>query len=71
MDKISRQEAIDRGLTRYFTGLECKRGHVAERYTLQGQCSECQKLGTKKYQDGVKERLEAARMRNRIGRGAE
>ena len=31
MDIITRAEALERGLTRYFTGQACKRGHVSER----------------------------------------
>jgi hypothetical protein len=38
---ISRKEAIDRGLTRYFTGEPCKHGHVAERRTRNGWCIAC------------------------------
>jgi len=42
MEKTGRQDAIDRGLRRYFTGEQCKRGHVSERWTLNGACIECQ-----------------------------
>jgi hypothetical protein len=40
MEIISKQEARDRGLKRYFTGKPCSRGHVAERL-LKGHCVEC------------------------------
>lgn len=40
MELISRQEAIRRGLDRYFTGIPCKHGHVSER-TIRGACREC------------------------------
>ena len=39
---VSRAAAIERGLTRYFTGKLCKRGHIAERYCSTHQCAECQ-----------------------------
>jgi hypothetical protein len=38
---ITRQDAISQGLTRYFTGKPCKRGHLAERYTGNKTCCEC------------------------------
>ena len=71
MDKITRQAAIDRGLRRFFTGKPCLHGHIAERYTLQGQCCECQKLGSAGYKEEIKQRLKAARMRIALGRGGE
>ena len=37
---ISRKEAKNQGLKRYFTGKECKHGHVSERWVT-GQCVEC------------------------------
>jgi RecJ-like exonuclease len=38
---VTRQQAIDAGLKRYYTGLPCKRGHVAERFTSTSGCLEC------------------------------
>lgn len=38
---ISKNEAIEYGLYRYFDGLVCKRGHMSERSVANGQCSEC------------------------------
>ena len=38
---ITRKEAIDAGLTRYFIGRECKNGHVYERYVSTNQCVLC------------------------------
>lgn len=40
MEIISKKEAKDKGLTHYFTGKPCRRGHVAPRY-LGGQCVSC------------------------------
>jgi hypothetical protein len=43
MEIINRQQARDRSLKRYFTGGACKRGHVAQRLTSNGNCIECTK----------------------------
>jgi hypothetical protein len=42
--KISRQEAIAKGLDRYFTGEPCKYGDVAERDVSTGACLKCRAL---------------------------
>ena len=47
--------AIEAGLTTYFTGRECKYGHVAYRCTANGQCVECAK---KKQKETRRRRLE-------------
>jgi hypothetical protein len=41
MKIISRQEAIVLDLKQYFTGEPCKRGHIAERRTVSGECAKC------------------------------
>lgn len=41
MQIISRQQAIDQNLPRYFTGEPCKHGHVAERRLSNRTCCEC------------------------------
>jgi hypothetical protein len=41
---ITRQEAIDRELTRFFTGVPCRHGHVAERLVSSLRCCECHRL---------------------------
>lgn len=41
MKFVSRQEAISRKLSRYFTGKACRSGHIAERYTVSSSCVEC------------------------------
>lgn len=38
---ISRQDAKAQGLKRYFTGVACANGHVAERRVSDGKCPEC------------------------------
>lgn len=41
MEKISRQQAKAAGLTHYFTGVPCARGHIAPRFTSIAKCKEC------------------------------
>lgn len=38
---VTRAEAKAAGLKRYFTGVACANGHVAERYVNDGKCSGC------------------------------
>ena len=42
MKIVSRQQAIEKKLTRYFTGEPCKHDHVAERLLSNRTCIECQ-----------------------------
>jgi len=43
MKLISRKEAKEQGLKRYYTGRSCKRGHIAERLVNGFKCLECDK----------------------------
>lgn len=52
---LSAREAFDNGLTRYFTGKPCKRGHIAERMVANGVCYECLSANTQRRRDAVKE----------------
>lgn len=40
---ISREQAIELGLKRYFTGAPCKAGHVCERTIGHRHCLECER----------------------------
>ena len=44
---ISRKEAKELGLIRYFTGKPCVRKHIEQRKTSDGKCLECQKEKSK------------------------
>lgn len=44
MEITTRKTAITAGLVRYFTGKECKYGHIAERLTSNGVCLACTAL---------------------------
>jgi hypothetical protein len=39
--KITRDEAIERNLTRYYTGKPCRNNHKVERYVQTKQCVQC------------------------------
>lgn len=41
MELISRKQAIENGLTRYFTGKPCAHGHISERLVSGKNCAEC------------------------------
>ncbi|MBG23724.1 MAG: hypothetical protein CMF22_09750 [Idiomarinaceae bacterium] len=48
-DIVSKKEAKELGLDRYFTGKPCKRGHVSLRYVVNGTCLPCDLIKSKKY----------------------
>lgn len=45
-----KQEAVSLGLKHYQPNEPCKNGHVAKRFVSNGGCSECLKIGVRKYQ---------------------
>ena len=47
MEIITRQQAKEQGLARYFTGKPCKHGHIAERYNRSQICCTCSNEHTK------------------------
>ena len=47
MDIITRKQAREQGLTRFYTGKPCKRGHDSERQTSSGICCKCHCLRQK------------------------
>jgi hypothetical protein len=50
---MTRSEALNKGLTRYFTGNPCKRGHLADRNAITASCYRC----LAEYQKKSKQRL--------------
>lgn len=58
---ITREQALDRGLARYFTGTQCKNGHVDERWTRSYSCISCIRLAKRASRKRVADRLAAAR----------
>ncbi len=53
MDVITRKEAKERWLPRYFTGKPCPHGHVVERWTSTSCCVECDR----KYYEANREKI--------------
>lgn len=52
MNFISRKEAKDQGLKRYFTGIPCVNGHTQDRQVSDGKCRECNRLRcARRYKD--------------------
>lgn len=51
---ISREEAREKGLKRYYTGKECKHGHLDERLTKQGNCIKCASIQREARKDKYK-----------------
>jgi hypothetical protein len=62
----TRQEAKAAGAVRYFTGIECKKGHVSERHTANGACIAC--LGREKRTDQRKQAIEQGKSRYFTGK---
>jgi len=52
VDIVTREEAVKRGMRRYFTGEPCSRGHISIRRTVNFACEAC----VKEYRDAKKER---------------
>lgn len=81
MKIITRKEAKEKGLKRYFTGKACKNGHIAERLVCNKTCVECERIrkAKKKVETKVtvvsvpKKQIRVVRFevsgQNRIGRG--
>ena len=55
MEIITRQEAKEQGLKRYFTGEPCSKGHVAPRRTVNHSCSVCSNEQAKAYQQKLRD----------------
>ena len=61
MEIITRKEAIEQGLKRYFTGKPCKRGHIAERYASNRGCTICSGESWRKYREENSGKINAHR----------
>jgi len=51
---ISRADAAANHQQRYFTGKSCKRGHVAQRFTVSGNCATCAAEFQGKFRSGTR-----------------
>jgi hypothetical protein len=56
-------EAKKLGNKRYFTGKSCKHGHVAERFTCNRECVECDRLRRNRRKGKVETKLEVKNKR--------
>ena len=54
MEKITRREAREQGLTYYFTGKPCPKGHISKRH-IAGWCYECNSIDQKEYRKNNRE----------------
>lgn len=57
MENISRQDAMRLGKHLYFTGRECRNGHVAARYVQSSTCVECLADSNKRGRDAIQQVL--------------
>jgi hypothetical protein len=55
----TREEARQASSKAYFTGLFCKQGHIAKRWTATGNCSTCQMQRTKNWTNKNPEKVQA------------
>jgi hypothetical protein len=60
MEIITRKEAQEKGLPRYFTGKPCKRGHVCERYCRRGTCVDCTASRTNAFRNKAKSKRQSS-----------
>ena len=68
MKIITRQEAREQGLKRYFTGKPCIHGHHCERLTASKNCIRCLYLATEKRRKASPDWQERRRERHRLRR---
>lgn len=54
---ISRKDAKANNSKTYFTGIACKNGHIAERYTGNGTCVDCEKIRNHARKGGVVKKI--------------
>lgn len=78
MIKVSLAEAKTQGLTRYFTGIPCKHGHIAERMVSTRGCLVCGNLRLQQYKElnrdaflAKKRETQALYVKNNPGKVAE
>jgi len=62
---ITRCQAKQLGLERYFTGKCCKNGHICERWTIWRSCVECSILKKKKYRENPFTKIKQKEYRER------
>lgn len=69
MEIVTRSQARERGITKFFTGKPCKHGHLAIRWLPSGTCSKCSKLAADKwYIRRKKHKLDQSKRNYRLNR---
>lgn len=61
-----RQEAVNEGLKKYYTGRPCARGHRTFRYTATGVCRDCSNQNSIAWQKKYRAQIAAAKVGHRI-----
>ncbi|HHS9967645.1 TPA: hypothetical protein ACTW6G_002923 [Raoultella ornithinolytica] len=61
MKRITQREALELGITRFYTGKKCIHGHNSERYTISGECVQCNHERARQQAKMRSEKLKAAR----------
>jgi 5-methylcytosine-specific restriction endonuclease McrA len=64
MKLISRDEALSKGLKRFYTGVPCKHNHVCERKVNRSTCVECERIQKNNYKANNKEAHKALKKRH-------
>lgn len=67
---ITKAAAVANGLQRYFTGVACNRGHIAERSVHNGQCLECLRIHSRDHRARNREVLKRHREASNGNKGA-
>lgn len=65
MQVILRKEARNQGLSHYFTGIACVRGHICERSVKSKKCVQCNRDRVRKWQRENPDKIAQQRDRNR------
>ena len=63
---VSRQEAKNAGLSHYFTGKPCRRGHIDNRTTIDATCVTCELIARKKGGSKYPSRMAAMKRRRKF-----
>lgn len=67
---FSKEEAIERGLKFFFSGKECRNGHLAVRdVTHDGKCIECIRANNRRAMEEYRKRDDRKEMRARHAKG--
>lgn len=69
LEIISRDDAISKGLIKYFTGIPCKNGHISEIYVNRNVCKDCKLMWERNTyrKDSSKHKERVKRYINKIG----